>query len=144
MGPSTHHLEVHVTRTLTRALGGLLRLDEHDPGLLLPVLVRYSPADPYAVRLVLLLDADSSVEWLLDRDALADAVRSSDPVGLGDVRLWSDGDAVVAELGDERPARLHLPLRDVVEALVASYALVPTGAEQVDLSGVEALLADGG
>jgi hypothetical protein len=131
-----------VTATVTRALGGLLRADGV-PDLWLPVLLRYSPVDPFAVRLVLLLDADSSVEWLLDRDDLARGLR--EPVGLGDVRVHVEGtDVVVTLQADGQPAtRLLLPLADVVEALAGSYALVPTGTEAVPDAELDALLAGG-
>jgi hypothetical protein len=129
---------METTTTLTRAIGGLLRVPDGDD-LWLPVLVRYSADDPYAVRVVLLLDAESSVEWLLARDQLAESLQR--PVGIGDLRLRTEGTDVVVELGTgEAPTRLLLPLRDVVEVLASSYELVPTGTESVPDAELEALL----
>lgn len=121
--------------SITRAVGGLLRADAQ-PDLWLPVLLRWAPSDPFAVRMVLLVDTTSSVEWLLSRELLTEALTG--PVGCGDVHVRVDGSDVVVELAGE--CCLLMPLADVVEVLTSSYAVVPTGSEAVSDAALAALL----
>lgn len=115
-------------RVATRGLGAVLRV----PGLadvVLPALLRYSAADPFAVRLVLLLDGEGegpeSVEWLFSRSLLTEGLLA--PTGQGDVRVRVDGHEVSVELAGS--AAVLLPLEGLVEFLADSYEVVPTGAE---------------
>lgn len=107
--------------------------------LALPVLLRYSAADPFAVRMVLLPsgDGDESVEWVFARCLLTDGLTS--PAGEGDVRVAVVGREVCVELAGA--ASVLLPLDGLVEFLAVSYEIVPTGAE-ADVLGLDAALAD--
>lgn len=120
----------HGTTRATRGLGAVLRV----PGLAdvtLPALLRYSAADPFAVRLVLLLDAPEgetgpeSVEWVFSRSLLTEGLLA--PAGQGDVQVRVEGREVSVELAGA--ATVLLPLEGLVEFLADSYAVVPTGAE---------------
>lgn len=116
----------------TRGLGSVLRVPGL-PDVALPALLRYSAADPFAVRLVLLLpveegsegDGPESVEWLFSRSLLTDGLVA--PAGAGDVQVRVEGREVVLELAGS--ASVVLPLDGLVEFLTDSYAVVPTGAE---------------
>lgn len=118
----------------TRGLGAVLRV----PGLAdlaLPALLRFSAADPFAVRLVLLLapdagagaDGPESVEWLFSRSLLTEGLLA--PAGQGDVQVRVDGHDVTIGLAGS--AEVLLPLEGLVEFLADSYEVVPTGAESV-------------
>ena len=125
------------TRT-TRGLGAVLRV----PGLpdaALPALLRHAAADPFAVRLVLLLDAEGtdapeSVEWLFSRSLLTEGLLA--PAGEVDVRVRVVGREVAVELAGS--ASVLLPLEGLVEFLAASYDVVPTGAEDLDPAALDA------
>lgn len=128
------------TGRTTRGLGALLRV----PGLpdaALPALLRHSADDPFAVRLVLLLDPEGdgpeSVEWLFSRSLLTDGLLA--PAGQGDVQVHVVGHEVVVELAGS--ATVLLPLEGLVEFLAASYDVVPTGAEELDPAAVDAALS---
>lgn len=128
----------------TRGLGAVLRV----PGLAdvtLPALLRYSAADPYAVRLVLLLapdeaadgDGPESVEWLFSRSLLTEGLLA--PSGQGDVQVRVDGHDVSIALAGS--AEVLLPLEGMVEFLADSYEVVPTGAESLAGSVLDEELA---
>ena len=116
------------SRRTTRGLGAVLRVPGL-PDVALPALLRYSAADPFAVRLVLLLDSEGegpeSVEWLFSRSLLTDGMVA--PTGQGDVQVRVQGRDVALELAGS--ATVVLPLDGMVEFLTDSYAVVPTGAE---------------
>lgn len=139
-------------RTVSRGLDGVLLV----PGaadLALPVLLRYSAADPLVVRAVLLLEGATaggaapreglrSVEWVFARDLLV--VGLTGTASEGGVTVRVEGREVLLELGDGAPgtAALALPLPAVVELLTASLALVPSGAEgDVAAAGLDEELA---
>lgn len=120
------------TAVATRGLGVVLRV----PGLpdaVLPALLRYSASEPFAVRMVLLLDrpdevgteGPESVEWIFSRSLLTGGLLA--PTGQGDVQVRVDGHEVSVELAGS--ATLLLPLEGLVEFLADSYQIVPTGAE---------------
>ncbi len=119
---------------VTRGLGALLRVPGL-PDVALPALLRYSAADPFAVRMVLLLPPDEtpgaaapeSVEWLFSRSLLTDGLVA--PAGEGDVQVRVEGREVSVELAGA--ATVLLPLDGLVEFLTDSYAVVPTGAESL-------------
>ena len=130
------------SRVATRGLGAVLRV----PGLadvVLPVLLRYSAADPYAVRLVLLPDGGvegegpESVEWLFARSLLTEGLLA--PTGHGDVRVRVDGHEVGVELAGS--AMVLLPLAGLVEFLADSYEVVPTGTETLTDSALDEEIA---
>ena len=127
----------------TRGLGAVLRV----PGLadvVLPALLRYSAADPFAVRLVLLLSQDEgadgdgpeSVEWLFSRSLLTEGLLA--PAGEGDVQVRVVGRDVEVKLAGS--AAVLLPLRGLVEFLADSYEVVPTGSESADAALEQELL----
>ena len=129
------------TRT-TRGLGALLCVPGL-PDLSLPALLRYSAADPFAVRLVLLLEAEEgagddvrgpdSIEWIFSRSLLTDGLLA--PAGEGDVRVRVEGHEVSVELAGS--AAVLLPLEGLVEFLADSYEVVPTGAESLALDDLD-------
>lgn len=121
---------------VTRGTAAVLRVPGL-PDLALPVLLRYSAEDPYAVRMVLLPDGDGteSVEWLFARDLFTDGLTA--PAGEGDVRVRVVGRDVCVELAGE--ALVALPLEAMVEFLAESYAVVPTGSERATTSFEEEL-----
>lgn len=111
----------------TRGLGAVLAVPGL-PDVVLPALLRYSADDPYAVRLVLLLDdpeGPESVEWLFSRSLLTEGLLA--PAGEGDVQVRVQGRSVALELAGS--ATVLLPLDGLVEFLTDSYAVVPTGSE---------------
>ena len=128
----------------TRGLGAVLRVPGL-PDVTLPALLRYSAADPFAVRLVLLLvqdegaagDGPESVEWLLSRSLLTEGLLA--PAGQGDVQVRVDGHDVAVELAGA--AEVLLPLEGMVEFLADSYEVVPTGAETLAVGTLDEELA---
>lgn len=131
------------TRTATRGMGATLRVTGL-PDVLLPALLRYSADDPWAVRLVLLLettgpDAPESVEWVFSRDLLTTGLLG--PTGEGDVHVSVEGRTAVVELAGR--AGVRLPLDGLVEFLAESYDVVPTGGESAATDAqLEAELVD--
>lgn len=118
--------------TATRGLAALLRVPGQ-PDLALPALLRYAACDPYAVRMVLLLegegegeaDAPESVEWVFARALLTTGLIG--PAGEGDVRVQVVERQVQVELAGA--ASVLLPLDGLVEFLADAYSVVPTGSE---------------
>ena len=107
--------------------------------------LRYDPADPFAVTLAIGTECGQPVLWTFARDLLAAGVTA--PNGEGDI-------TIEPEPGEERMLRITLTTDclatmlassdRVVEFLVETFALVPTGTEldQVDLdTQIAALLA---
>ncbi|MCW2667765.1 MAG: putative regulator [Frankiales bacterium] len=130
-------------RTATRGLGATLRVPGL-PDVSLPALLRYSAQDPWAVRLVLLIeatgpDAPESVEWVFSRDLLTTGLVA--PSGEGDVHVRVEGRTAVVELAGR--AGVLLPLDGLVEFLAESYDVVPTGGESAATGArLEAELVD--
>ena len=111
----------------------------------LPVTSRFTfvQDDPYAVTLQFLVDGDQWITWSFARALLEEGI--STPVGEGDVQIWP------GVQDDERRIFLHtrsphgaatftLPLNTVVEFLLATYALVPSGTES-DYLDIDAEIA---
>jgi len=100
----------------------------------LPVRSRfeYRQNDPFAVALHFLVDGDQWVTWTFARDLLEEGINS--PAGDGDVQIWPgvrDG-ARCTYLHTRSPhgaATFVLALGTVVEFLLSTYALVPSGTE---------------
>ena len=96
--------------------------------------VRYEPADPYAVHLVFHTDAldGEAVHWSFARELLAAGL--AEPTGVGDVRIWPwttlAGDSVALALSSpDGQAVLEAPREPMARFLDAAYAAVPAGSE---------------
>jgi hypothetical protein len=96
----------------------------------------YSRHDPYAVTLRFLVDGDQWVTWIFARELLEQGITSAS--GEGDVQIWpgeQDGARRVF-LHTRSPhgaATFTLSLTVVVEFLLSSFALVPSGTESDSL-----------
>jgi hypothetical protein len=123
----------------TRGLGGVLRL-QGQPDLPVTVLLRHSSAEPAAVRTVVVLDDDLSLELVVDRALLTSGSVHGDHEG--EVQVAVVGAQVELTFAD---LSLRLALRDVVDVLLASYEAAPTGCEGRQThrtDGGDVLLAD--
>jgi hypothetical protein len=94
--------------------------------------VSYDPSDPYAVTLRFLVEGDQWVTWIFARGLLEAGITAE--VGEGDVQVWPgerDG-ARCVYLHTRSPhgaATFVLPLTVVVEFLLNTFAVVPSGTE---------------
>jgi hypothetical protein len=96
--------------------------------------LRYDPSDPFAVSLAIGVECGEPVVWTFARDLLSAGV--SAPAGEGDITIEPDA---LHGFGAERALRITLATDclatmlastdQVVEFLVESFALVPTGSE---------------
>ena len=97
--------------------------------------LRYDPADPFAVSLAIGTECGDPVVWVFARDLLSAGVGS--PQGEGDITIEPD---FASDLdSDERQTRITLatdclatmltPTNSVVEFLVETFTVVPTGSE---------------
>jgi len=136
---------LHLPRTLTTPLALMVATGNGEADL--SGELRYDPADPFAVSLAIGTECGDPVVWTFARDLLSAGV--SAPSGEGDITIEPAG----VEIGDEeRALRITLAtdclatmlvsMDRVVEFLVGTYALVPTGAklERVDLDAEIAAL----
>ena len=110
--------------------------------------LRYDPADPFAVSLAIGTECGDPVVWTFARDLLSAGVGS--PQGEGDITI--EPDYATDMDSDERMLRITLatdclatmlaPAAPVVEFLVETFTVVPTGAEldRVDLDAEIAAL----
>jgi len=112
--------------------------------------LRYDPADPFAVSLAIGTECGEPVVWVFARDLLSAGVGS--PQGEGDITIEPD---FATDLdSDERMLRITLatdclatmtaPASQIVEFLVETFTVVPTGSEldRVDLDAeIAALLS---
>lgn len=110
----------------------------------IPVSLRYSAADPYAVRALFRGDG-LEVEWVFARDLLLRGLTV--PAGEGDVRVWpASGSQVMVSLSSpDGRAVLEVDPADVRSFLACTTSVVALGQEShhVDLdSALEALLAE--
>jgi sporulation and cell division protein SsgA len=137
---------LHLPRTITTPLS--LTVSTGTGEAELDAELRYDPADPFAVSLAIGVDCGEPVVWTFARELLAAGVNA--PAGEGDITVEPD---VSEGFGSERQLRFTLatdcmatmlaPTDRVVEFLVETYAVVPTGAEldRVDFdSEIAALL----
>lgn len=100
--------------------------------------VSYSSSDPYAVTLRFLVEGDQWVTWIFARELLERGITAE--VGEGDVQIWPgerDG-ARCVYLHTRSPhgaATFVVPLTAVVEFLLNTFSVVPSGTESdfVDL-----------
>jgi hypothetical protein len=136
---------LHLPRTITTPLSLVVSTGTGEAEL--DAELRYDPADPFAVALAIGVECGEPVVWMFARDLLAAGV--SAPSGEGDITVEPDPHAT---LGDERALRITLatdclatmvtPAAPVLEFLVETYAIVPTGSEldRVDLDAEIAAL----
>ena len=125
----------------------LQALDDWGRTVEVPATFAYDAADPWAVRITFpgsSGDAASAVRWVVARDLLLQGL--TDPAGEGDVQLFPSIDedgraAVVMELCSPH-GRLVLQLRtsELHRFLCRTLAVVPLGAESIDLDGMVAEL----
>jgi len=135
-----HHLPSQITTPLTLTIttgGGEAELGGE---------LRYDPNDPFAVSLAIGVECGEPVVWTFARDLLASGVTA--PSGEGDITIEPDR----SEDREERVLRFTLATDclatmlastdRIVEFLVETYALVPTGTEldRVDLDAEIAAL----
>lgn len=97
----------------------------------LPVTLRYSARDPYAVRAVFSGDG-MEVEWVFARDLLRSGL--SGPVGDGDVHVWPSWGTgrellMISLTSPDGQAVLEASSRDVRSFLDRTTAVVPDGHE---------------
>jgi hypothetical protein len=104
----------------------------------------FSRFDPYAVTLRFLVDGDQWVTWIFARELLEKGITSAQ--GEGDVQIWPgerDGARCVF-LHTRSPhgaATFMLSLTVVVEFLLNTYSVVPSGTES-DFVDLDAEIAD--
>ena len=108
----------------------------------LPVSLRYSSADPYAVRAVFSGDG-VEVEWVFARDLLRTGLAS--PVGDGDVHVWPSWGTgrerlMISHTSPDGQAVLEATAEDVRSFLDRTAAVVPDGDESSHLD-LDAALA---
>jgi hypothetical protein len=136
---------LHLPRTITTPLP--LRVATGTGEAELSGELRYDPSDPFAVSLAIGTDCGQPVIWTFARDLLSAGVTAA--TGEGDITV----EPSIAEEGlEERAMRITLAtdcmatmlvsMDRVVEFLVETFALVPTGTEldRVDLDAEIAAL----
>lgn len=105
----------------------------HDLSVSIRAELGYEADDPYAVRALFhTLDQSGTVEWLLSRDMLAQAL--SEHTGHGDVHMWpaSDSGRDVVSIVLTSPAGsalLEFPAQGVESFLRETWSAVPPGTE---------------
>lgn len=95
-------------------------------------LLRFDPADPIAISLVVRVGSDQTVEWTFARDLLAGSDR---PAGVGDVRVRrSHGGArsilAITLTSSDGQAELELPSGRVDSFIRQTYAAIPAAMEE--------------
>lgn len=136
---------LHLPRTITTPLTLSVATGNGDAEL--SGELRYDPSDPFAVSLAIGTDCADPVVWTFARDLLSAGVTA--PSGEGDITIEPAGN----DIGDEERAlrvtlatdclaTMLVSMDRVVEFLVETFALVPTGAEldRVDLDAEIAAL----
>jgi hypothetical protein len=124
---------LHLPRTITTPLP--LAVSTSTGEAELDAELRYDPADPFAVSLAIGVECGEPVVWTFARDLLNAGV--SAPSGEGDITIEPDTAAALND--DERALRITLATDclatmtassdRVVEFLMETYAVVPTGTE---------------
>jgi hypothetical protein len=124
---------LHLPRTITTPLTLTVSTGTGEADL--DAELRYDPSDPFAVSLAIGVDCGEPVVWTFARDLLAAGVNSA--AGEGDITIEPD----VSEGFGTEERRLRVTLATdcmatmlastdrVVEFLVETFALVPTGTE---------------
>src|SRR3954447_14879232 len=136
---------LHLPRTITTPLS--LTVSTGTGEAELDAELRYDPADPFAVSLAIGVDCGEPVIWTFARELLAAGVNAA--AGEGDITIEPE---VNESFHVERRLRITLATDcmatmlastdRIVEFLVETYAVVPTGAEldRVDLDAEIAAL----
>lgn len=111
----------------------------------LPVSLRYSASDPYAVHMIFTGDVDD-IEWMFSRDLLRTGL--STPTGDGDVHVWPSWGTgrellMISLTSPDGQAVLQLDADDVRLFLDRTAAVVPYGEESVDMESELAILLGG-
>ena len=137
---------LHLPRTITTPLSLVVSTGTGEAEL--DAELRYDPADPFAVSLAIGVECGEPVVWTFARDLLSAGV--SAPTGEGDITVEPDPASALDD--DARMLRITLATDclatmltssdRVVEFLVETYAIVPTGSEldRVDLDAEIAAL----
>jgi hypothetical protein len=137
---------LHLPRTVTTPLALVVSTGTGEAEL--DAELRYDPADPFAVSLAIGVECGEPVVWTFARDLLSAGV--SAPTGEGDITIEPDPASALDD--NERMLRITLATDclatmltssdRVVEFLVETYAIVPTGSEldRVDLDAEIAAL----
>jgi hypothetical protein len=93
--------------------------------------LRYDPSDPLAVSLAIGTECGEPVVWVFGRELLADGIK--DCAGEGDITIEPASDdnsrEVRITLATDCLATMLASRDEIVEFLVATYAVVPTGSE---------------
>jgi hypothetical protein len=125
----------------------LQALDAWGRTVLVPATFAYDAGDPWAVRIVFpggRGDTATPVCWVVARDLLLRGM--TDPAGEGDVQVFPSIDedgraAVVIELcSPDGRLVLQLPTTELHQFLSRTLAVVPLGAESIDLDELVAEL----
>jgi hypothetical protein len=134
---------LHPARTVTTALTLFVSADTGDAEI--QAELRYDPRDPLAVSLAIGTECAEPVVWVFGRDLLSDGV--SRACGLGDITVEPASDIdnreVRITLATDRLATMIAARDKVVEFLVESFTVVPSGCEldQIDFDAeISALL----
>jgi hypothetical protein len=93
--------------------------------------LRYDPSDPLAVSLAIGTECGEPVVWVFGRELLADGVK--DCAGEGDITIEPASELNSRDLritlATDCLATMLAPRDEVVEFLVETYTVVPTGTE---------------
>ena len=123
---------LHLPRTITTPLS--LTVSTGTGEAEIDAELRYDPADPFAVSLAIGVDCGEPVIWTFARELLSAGVNS--PSGEGDITVEPDmSHGFIGErqlrvtLATDCMATMLASTDRVVEFLVETYAVVPTGAE---------------
>jgi hypothetical protein len=137
---------LHLPRTITTPLSLIVSTGTGEAEL--DAELRYDPEDPFAVALAIGVECGEPVIWTFARDLLAAGV--SAPSGEGDITIepdltgsFDDADRTLRiTLATDCLATMVTPAGPVLEFLVETYAIVPTGSEldRVDLDAEIAAL----
>lgn len=129
---------LHLPRTITAPLTLVVSTGTGEAEL--DAELRYDPSDPFAVTLAIGTECGDPVIWTFARDLLSAGVTA--PAGEGDItiepdHLDSDNSELMLRitLATDCLATMLTPAAAVVEFLVETFTVVPTGTEldRVDL-----------
>ena len=114
-----------VTKTLTLSVSAVTGDADLEAEL------RYDPSDPIAVALAIGTECGEPVVWVFARELLAEGIK--DCAGEGDITIEPASDIDSRELritlATDCLATMLAPRDEVIEFLVETYSVVPTGAE---------------
>jgi len=138
---------LHLPRTVTTPLPLVIATGAGEAEL--EAELRYDPSDPFAVSLAIGTECSEPVVWTFARDLLSAGIGA--PVGEGDItiepdqanRSTDDADRTLRiTLATDCLATMITPASPVIEFLVETFTMVPTGAEldRVDLDAELAAL----